>query len=106
MKKSKKKFKKTLFWKPAFLHFQSFLGVLTQVINGGKHSKASDMYAYGMILWELLTWETPWHDMKAPQVPFCCPQAHTPATLPFERMRMLFLPRTSGLLRGRMCVRM
>eukprot|EP00884_Botryococcus_braunii_P005423 jgi/Botrbrau1/14882/Bobra.0248s0001.1 len=39
-----------------------------EVIGGGKHSKASDMYAFGMILWELLTWETPWHDMKAPQI--------------------------------------
>jgi hypothetical protein len=32
------------------------------------HSRKADMYAFAIVLWELLTWELPWEDMGTFQV--------------------------------------
>ena len=47
----------------------------SQVITASRFSKAADVYSYGMVAWELLTWqqpfdsgETPWQIMQLVQV--------------------------------------
>ncbi len=38
-------------------------------IMAGEHaSPASDVYSFGVVLWELLTWEVPWHKTNPWQV--------------------------------------
>lgn len=39
-----------------------------QVILRQDYTKASDVYAFGLILWELLTWELPYSNMSVLQV--------------------------------------
>jgi sterile alpha motif and leucine zipper-containing kinase AZK len=41
-----------------------------EVIRGGKFSEASDVFAYGVILWELLTRRIPWEDLNEYQIVF------------------------------------
>ncbi len=33
-----------------------------EVLAEGRHSRSSDVYSYGIVLWELLTWRAPWVD--------------------------------------------
>eukprot|EP00884_Botryococcus_braunii_P001862 jgi/Botrbrau1/11677/Bobra.0195s0008.1 len=39
-----------------------------EVLNGGAHTKASDVYAFSLVLWELLTWKTAWDGLHAHQI--------------------------------------
>lgn len=41
-----------------------------EVIRGSKFSEASDVFAYGVILWELLTRRIPWEDLNEYQIVF------------------------------------
>jgi len=35
-----------------------------EVIHSKKYSKAGDVYSYGIILWEILTQNDPWSEIK------------------------------------------
>eukprot|EP00884_Botryococcus_braunii_P018261 jgi/Botrbrau1/5118/Bobra.0128s0026.1 len=39
-----------------------------EVITHMLHSRKADMFAFGIVLWELLTWELPWEDMGTFQI--------------------------------------
>ena len=36
--------------------------------NVQAYSKAADVFSFGMILWELITWQMPWEEMGVFQV--------------------------------------
>jgi hypothetical protein len=38
------------------------------VLRGERSTAASDLFAFGVVLWELLTWELPWGPMNPWQV--------------------------------------
>ncbi|DBA74000.1 hypothetical protein WJX77_000667 [Trebouxia sp. C0004] len=42
--------------------------VAPEVLGGGQYGKAADVYAFGVILWEILTWQVPWDDLGPWQV--------------------------------------
>lgn len=42
--------------------------VAPEVLAGGSHTPSSDVYAFGIILWEMLTWQIPWDDLGPWQV--------------------------------------
>jgi serine/threonine protein kinase len=39
-----------------------------EVLSGKSYTFAADVYSFGVILWEMLTWQVPWHDMGPWQV--------------------------------------
>jgi serine/threonine protein kinase len=41
-----------------------------EVIRGGKVSEKSDIFSFGVVLWELVTLEIPWKGLRAEQVIF------------------------------------
>ena len=43
--------------------------IVLQVVAYQQYSKAADVYSFGIILWELLTWQVPWGDLNPFQVP-------------------------------------
>lgn len=43
---------------------------LLQVVTHQRHSKAADVYSFGIVLWELMTWQLPWDDCNHFQVHF------------------------------------
>ena len=36
-----------------------------ELLRGGHASAAADTYAFGLVLWELLTWRLPWQGTEA-----------------------------------------
>lgn len=42
--------------------------VAPEVLAGAPHTPSSDVYAFGIILWEILTWQIPWDDLGPWQV--------------------------------------
>ena len=42
--------------------------VRLQVVASQRFSKAADVYSFGIILWELVTWQVPWEDLNPFQV--------------------------------------
>ena len=41
------------------------------MLAGNHYGKAADVYAFGIILWEVLTWQVPWDDLGPWQVQPC-----------------------------------
>jgi len=41
-----------------------------EVIKGGKFSEASDVFAFGVIVWEILTRRIPWEELNEYQIVF------------------------------------
>ncbi len=41
---------------------------MLQVVALQKYSKAADVYSFGIVLWELMTWQVPWDDLNPFQV--------------------------------------
>jgi hypothetical protein len=39
-----------------------------EILSGKGYTYASDVYAFGVILWEFLTWQVPWHEYGPWQV--------------------------------------
>ena len=39
-----------------------------EVVTDQAYSTAADVYSFGLILWELLTWQLPWADLGPFQV--------------------------------------
>ena len=46
-----------------------------EVVTDQAYSTAADVYSFGLILWELLTWQLPWADLGPFQV-ITTPQAY------------------------------
>ena len=44
-----------------------------EVVTQQHYSKAADVYSFGLILWELLTWQLPWADLGPFQARTVCP---------------------------------
>ena len=42
-----------------------------QVVSKHDYSKAADVYSFGIILWEVMTWQLPWEDLNPFQVHLC-----------------------------------
>eukprot|EP00891_Asterochloris_glomerata_P004591 jgi/Astpho2/4591/e_gw1.00067.503.1_t len=42
-----------------------------EVLAGKSYDCASDVYSFGMILWEMMTWQVPWEELGPWQVGFC-----------------------------------
>lgn len=39
-----------------------------EILSGRNYTFSSDVYSFGIILWEFLTWRVPWYDMGPWQV--------------------------------------
>lgn len=42
-----------------------------EVLAGKSYDCAADVFSFGIILWELLTWHIPWEDLGPWQVGLC-----------------------------------
>ena len=42
-----------------------------EVLAGKSYDCASDVYSFGMILWEMMTWQVPWEELGPWQVGGC-----------------------------------
>lgn len=53
-----------------------------EVVAYQQYSKAADVYSFGIILWELLTWQVPWGDLNPFQIMLLLTQQHTRPEIP------------------------
>ena len=44
-----------------------------EVLAGKRYDCAADVYSFGVILWELMTWQIPWEDLGPWQASFADP---------------------------------
>ena len=52
-----------------------------EVLAGKRYDCAADVYSFGIILWELMTWQIPWEDLGPWQACFKTPLSTPPAFL-------------------------
>lgn len=53
-----------------------------EVLKGGKATVASDIYAFGIVLWELMTWRLPWEREESYRILYLVMEGDRPAVLP------------------------
>ncbi len=53
------------------MHRLTLRWVAPEVLAGSQYGKAADVYAFGVIMWEILTWQVPWDDLGPWQVQPC-----------------------------------
>lgn len=71
-----------------------------QVTMGEKHTKASDVFAFGMIMYEVLTWTQPWGDLNPFQACSLSLAFLKPARIRNGAPLLLSLVVTPSFLRG------
>lgn len=54
---------------------------------GEAHSEKSDVYAFGLVLWELMTWQQPWVDRSEAEV-----RAESCRKLPYLLHTFIYTP--------------
>lgn len=59
-----------------------------ETLANNEHSKKSDVYSYGMVLWELLTWQQPWDDpnMNDYQIMASIKEGQRPEIPPWDQL--------------------
>lgn len=63
-----------------------------EVLAGKRYNCAADVYSFGIILWELLTWQIPWEDLGPWQVMLCTIMYSWQVMITFEAARTVNSP--------------
>ncbi|DBB01412.1 TPA: hypothetical protein ACH3X1_000077 [Trebouxia sp. C0004] len=53
-----------------------------EVVSKHDYSKAADVYSFGIILWEMMTWRLPWEDLNPFQIMLVLTQQHDRPEVP------------------------
>ena len=68
-----------------------------EVLAGKRYNCAADVYSFGIILWELLTWQIPWEDLGPWQVMLLAPSCEA-FMIAFEAARTVNTPPLCALI--------
>lgn len=62
------------------------LWLAPEVLQGGRAAPATDVYAFGIVLWELLVWRRPWEGLQVYQIPVLVSSGGRPEVPPREEL--------------------